>query len=813
VGTLAMNADPQAIAAALGGEVSGGQVLAPGPGHSAADRSLSIKLDSAALEGFVVHSFAGDDPVNCRVYVREKLGLPDLQPKKSSNSKAWSPVTASYIYRDRNGTPYLRVQRTATKQFFQQHWDGANWTKGKPQGPKIPYRLPELLAADSTTPIYVCEGEKDADNLAKLDFLATCNSGGADPGNGRKWTAELNTYFKDRHVRILPDNDAPGRQHAQHVARSLYSVAASVRIIDLPGLPPKGDVTDWLETDPSGARLVQACERARLWEPDAEDVRISELAGLSKFAYARRRKEEAEKLGITAAALDDVVKDARIAASGGKLLFEHWNIEPWPEAIDSAALFGAVEARLRQHIVADDAIFTAATLWVGFAWTHDTFVHSAILLATSKEPNSGKTTLLELLKFLVPRGLSTAEISAAALYRAIEKWRPTLLVDEADTIFKQNDALRGVFNTGWTRGSGVLRCNAETLDPEHFSTFGPKVIGMKGLKLPDTTLGRSIVLEMKRKRRSENVSDFLYADDAELRMLRGQLARWAMDSVEEMSRARPTVPDGFQNRLACNWRPLFAIADLCGGKWPEEARKAARALSKEDAASLYVQALAAIKVMFDERAADKTVTPADAGRMFSQDIVDRLVAIEDGPWKFYSGKDRDKPITQGSLARLLKPIAPQNIRIQGKQSKGYWRHQFDGDFERYLDEGEPSAPDTPQNNPSQRPICNEIRTSDDFNPSQGKNCGTDAKCEKSNNDGIWDAGTDCFGGSGRAANGNGAADRRCDYCGQLGRASGSAFGDMGPWDWPPDHPTRTIWLHERCEAPWHDSNGLPEGVR
>src|SRR5438445_6845396 len=112
-----MNADPQAIAAALGGEVSGGQVLAPGPGHSAADRSLSIKLDSAASEGFVVHSFAGDDPVSCRDYVREKLRLPDLQPKKSGNGKAWSPVTASYIYRDRNGAPYLRVQRTAPNNF------------------------------------------------------------------------------------------------------------------------------------------------------------------------------------------------------------------------------------------------------------------------------------------------------------------------------------------------------------------------------------------------------------------------------------------------------------------------------------------------------------------------------------------------------------------------------------------------------------------------------------------------------------------------------------------------------------------------
>jgi hypothetical protein len=115
-----MNLDLRAAARALGGEICGGEVLAPGPGHSAADRSLSVKLDNAAPQGFIVHSFSGDDPIVCREYVRQKLGLPDLR-----NGKAWSPVTASYIYRDRNGAPYLQVHRTASKQFFQQQWDCA----------------------------------------------------------------------------------------------------------------------------------------------------------------------------------------------------------------------------------------------------------------------------------------------------------------------------------------------------------------------------------------------------------------------------------------------------------------------------------------------------------------------------------------------------------------------------------------------------------------------------------------------------------------------------------------------------------------
>ena len=78
------------IAEALGGDVTNGQVLAPGPGHSAEDRSLSVKLDSKAPAGFVVHSFAGDDPIACRDYVRKKLGLPEFSKKKTSGWPNWT---------------------------------------------------------------------------------------------------------------------------------------------------------------------------------------------------------------------------------------------------------------------------------------------------------------------------------------------------------------------------------------------------------------------------------------------------------------------------------------------------------------------------------------------------------------------------------------------------------------------------------------------------------------------------------------------------------------------------------------------------
>jgi hypothetical protein len=196
--------------------------------------------------------------------VRKKLGLPEFEPKKKASgfsdknrkgnggTRPWSPIIAKYIYRKADGTPYLQVCRTAAKGFFQNKWNGQMWVAGKPEGPKIPYRLPELQAAPLTTKIHITEGEKDADALARINFVATTNSEGAS-----NWTDDLNEYFRDRHVYIHEDNDEQGRKRVQRIARALHPIAASVRIIRLPGLEHHGDVSDWLESDPSGARLVK----------------------------------------------------------------------------------------------------------------------------------------------------------------------------------------------------------------------------------------------------------------------------------------------------------------------------------------------------------------------------------------------------------------------------------------------------------------------------------------------------------------------------------------------------------------------------
>ena len=164
---------------------------------------------------------------------------------------------------------------TSPKDFRQRRPDGNggwNWsTKGVRQ---VPYRLGALLERPEDAPVYVVEGERDADRLAKLGLIATCNAGGAG-----KWRDELSAFLRGATVYILADNDDAGRDHAQRVAKSLHGTAYSIRVVDLPGLPPKGDVCDFLAVGGTVEQLVALCEATPLWDPTAEGTEDADGLG------------------------------------------------------------------------------------------------------------------------------------------------------------------------------------------------------------------------------------------------------------------------------------------------------------------------------------------------------------------------------------------------------------------------------------------------------------------------------------------------------------------------------------------------------
>lgn len=150
-----------------------------------------------------------------------------LQPRTGTSPR--DRVVAEYPYRDETGRLLYVVERLEPKRFRQYRPDGAGRRiYHLADVPRVPYRLPDLLGADPAEPVLIPEGEKDVDTLYAHGFVATCNAGGAG-----KWRDEYSRWLRGRHVVVLPDDDEPGRRHAEQVARSLRSTAASVKVVVL----------------------------------------------------------------------------------------------------------------------------------------------------------------------------------------------------------------------------------------------------------------------------------------------------------------------------------------------------------------------------------------------------------------------------------------------------------------------------------------------------------------------------------------------------------------------------------------------------
>lgn len=333
----------------LGGDVAGpNQVLCPGPGHSSKDRSLSVRFSSDAPDGFIIHSFAeARTPASvgrARDYVREKLGLPAWQPRSGKTKRTKLTIVAVYPYFDEQGTLLFQVVRCAPKKFLGRRPDGSGDWIWNTHGVRIvPYRLPELLEAIANeTSVFVVEGEKDADNLAKLGIIATCNAGGAG-----KWKKEHAAHFKGADVIIISDNDDPGRQHAESVAASLAAIAARVRVLTLPDLPPKGDVSDWIEAGGTAEELW----RLTLHQAMEYKAPVQEAG--------QRQPREATQ--------------------------NTWKQEAWPDPVDGATLANKLADAYGGFVVLPEHGATTVALWTIYTHVFDAFSVSPILAVESPE--------------------------------------------------------------------------------------------------------------------------------------------------------------------------------------------------------------------------------------------------------------------------------------------------------------------------------------------------------------------------------------------------------------------------------------------
>ena len=495
--------------------------------------------------------------------------------------------------------------------------------KGRPLTPWVPTQR-------QGTPI-VTEGESDA--LAALSALIRSPEAAgvrelpviAAPGTGcpPERVVEAVKASEGREAFLAFDADAAGRRYTEKVAAALR--AAGIRPVVLE-LPDGHDLSDWLAGLP-------------------EDERGEALAS------------------------------ALVDAEAGAL-------EATPPATGAGELLAELVAVLRRFVVMTEAQAAVAALWVLHAHAIDAADTTPYLAVTSAEKRSGKSRLLEVLAELVPNPIEAANISEAALFRALgADGGCTLLFDEIDGTFgpkaRDKEDLRALVNAGYRRGARAYRCVGEGARQrvEAFPVFGPKALAGIG-ELPDTIADRSNPVRLHRRSRTEAIARGRRRTIvAATEQLRGGIERWAKAALEGLRGMEPELPDELDDRAQDGAEPLLAIAEQAGGEWPTRARAALVELHGERTAdddSWGVQLLADIRAVF-----------GDADRLPSAELLDRLRADDEAPWAGWG----EKGLQPRGLGKLLGPygIKSRTIRpASGAPCRGFLRSQFEDAFTRYL---------------------------------------------------------------------------------------------------------------------------------
>jgi Protein of unknown function (DUF3631)/Domain of unknown function (DUF3854) len=399
-------------------------------------------------------------------------------------------------------------------------------------------------------------------------------------------------------------------------------------------------------------------------------------------------KEFAKRLNIPAAVLRKHVQE-KVEDTAHAVQFDG-ALEPWTELVQTNELLSNLVVVLQRHIVMSDECMTTVALWILLSYITDSVAVLPILGITSPEKRCGKTRLLTILAWFTQRSLPASNVSAAAVYRVIERWCPTILVDEADTFLKDHEDLRGVFNSGHMREFAfVLRANRENGHVERFSTWAAKAIAQIG-KLPPTIADRSVQVKLSRRTKDEPVRPLRKTLKAEVEMLRRKLIRWASDYRDTVASTEPFIPDTLNDRAADNWYPLLAIATVAGDTWLRLANDALNALNQvdEDEESITSVLLTSLRTCFGQHDQAK-----DNGFVSTTDILKYLnPEHSEAPWADWG---KGEGITATKLAKLLRRypgvkstrkelVIGAGDALKKTKVSGYEWKELAPVFERYL---------------------------------------------------------------------------------------------------------------------------------
>jgi putative DNA primase/helicase len=549
------------------------------------------------------------------------------------------------------------------------------------------------LADKAEGPLVLCEGYATGASIHEATVHAVICA--MNSGNLMEVAKAMREFWPGREIIVAADNDQwtteppnPGLNKATAAAKAIRAKLAVPQFKDIADKPTDFNDLAIAEGLDAVEQQIGAAEVPR--ETDADTY--ARLAALSPAEYDRCRETEAAALRIRVKTLDAEVEQRRRWTGGNDSTVQGRQIdlpetEPWPDPVDGAEVLDTIAKRHRAYVALPDYAADVCALWEAHSHCFEVFDISARLCVTSPEKGCGKTTLLDVIALFVPRPLSTENLTAAVLFRLIETRKPTVLADEYDSWLRDNEELRGLFNAGHRRGGKALRCEGDNHEVRAFGVYGPAVLCGIGA-LPGTLRDRSIVIRLERAKPNEIRKRFDSRHTEYERELCRKLARWCAENRPRLEACDPKMPDRAFNRLADNWRLLFAIAEIAGGDWPARTAAAFDKLTRREdseAEGLGVMLLADIQQIFAGTSPPPPdgEKPSGVERIFSRRLVELLSEMKDRPWP---EAQRGKPISERWIARYLAAfeIHSKTLRIGDERAKGYEAADFTEAFERYI---------------------------------------------------------------------------------------------------------------------------------
>ena len=523
----------------------------------------------------------------------------DYEKKWTKKSLQNRTISKVYEYRDEKGKLLFQCIKYEPKAFRQRRPNGKGGYLWNLKGTRrVLYRLPELIQAED--PVFICEGEKDADNLRERFNLTatTCPMGGE---TWRIQEKEYNPFLKGRDVIIIPDNDEEGAKHLAQIAGSLQGVAKNIRVLRLPGEGIK-DVSDWLaQKGSTKERFLELIKKVEEWKEEkskkkAKKTRVKEETktlipglihlvredGKVKYLLGDVNNLKIKETYLTNETIYRPKQNLPIKMPGNDILQEETDID-WQELLDEIILF------IYDYLeLPDDSGYLLMALWVLHTYLVEKFNKTPLMYFYGVK-ETGKSRAGEVLEELAFRCERLTSPTEATLFRAADYFKGTLIIDEIKLWGRDgNLEVARLIKSRYKRGLMVSRCNMEQKGEdqiEYFDVFAPLVICTTE-SIPDIIESRCITFLMQKNIRS-NVEKEI--DEERSRKLRNKLTIFRATFLDkELPESKPIA----RRRLNEILFPLYQILLLMDPQQKDKFKKIVEGMmkSKEEEEGMTLEA-------------------------------------------------------------------------------------------------------------------------------------------------------------------------------------------------------------------------------